>query len=144
LTPREVLFCEQYVIDLNATQAAVRAGYSEKTAQEQGSRLLSRVIVANEIQRLMDKRAKKTNITAEYVLNTILKTIDECREGVPVYTKLGDIAGYKPDHANALKGCELLGKHLKLFTDKIDLGGQDGNPLLTRIERVIIDSSIKK
>ena len=46
LTQRQQLFTEEYLVDLNATQAAVRAGYSPKTAQEQGSRLLCNVMVA--------------------------------------------------------------------------------------------------
>lgn len=68
LTPKQEQFVREYLIDLNATQAAIRAGYSEKTATEQGARLLTYVNVANAIQTAMSKRAKRTEITADRVL----------------------------------------------------------------------------
>lgn len=71
LTPKQLEFCRQYLVDLNATQAAIRAGYSERTANEQGSRLLANVRVRDEIERLGVKRAKRTNFDADRVLEEI-------------------------------------------------------------------------
>lgn len=68
LTPKQDRFVLEYLIDLNATQAAIRAGYSEKTAQEQSSRLLSNVMVAEAIEKARLKLAAKLEITAERVL----------------------------------------------------------------------------
>lgn len=103
LTDKQKLFVKEYLIDLNATQAAIRAGYSEDTAAEQASRLLTKVKIKEEVQKGMDKRASKTEITAEYVLNGI-KTLIENSE----------------QENSKLKGYELLGKHLKLFVDKVE------------------------
>jgi len=125
LTDKQEMFCKEYLIDLNATQAAIRAGYSEKTAQEQSSRLLSNVMVKEYIQDLMDKRSEKTEINADYVLSTIKETIDRCRQAAPVYDDEGNQTGEFVFKENGvLKGCELLGKHLKLFTDKVEQSGE--------------------
>ena len=71
LTPRQAAFCVEYLVDLNATQAAVRAGYSERTAKQQGARLLTNVDVAAEIQRLMAARSERTEITVDEVLREL-------------------------------------------------------------------------
>ena len=68
LTDKQELFCQEYLIDLNATQAAIRAGYSEKTAQEQSSRLLSNVMVTNRVAELKSTRSEKLAVDAAYVL----------------------------------------------------------------------------
>ncbi|MNC39968.1 Terminase small subunit [compost metagenome] len=68
LTAKQQLFVKEYLIDLNATQAAIRAGYSAKTAEQQASRLLSNVKVQEAIQKAMSKRAEKVEIKAERVL----------------------------------------------------------------------------
>lgn len=71
LTPKEHRFCEEYLIDLNATQAAIRAGYSRHTARQIGSALLSQVDVSEEIERLRAERSEKTGITAEWLLKRL-------------------------------------------------------------------------
>jgi phage terminase small subunit len=68
LTPKQKLFVTEYLIDLNATKAAERAGYSAKTAQVQGSRLLSNAMVSAAIAEKQGKRFEKLEITAERVL----------------------------------------------------------------------------
>lgn len=65
---RKEIFIKEYIIDLNATQAAIRAGYSEKTAKQQGQRLLTREDVQAAIQQAMNKRAERTEITSDMVL----------------------------------------------------------------------------
>ena len=71
MSPKQKAFCEEYLIDLNATQAAIRAGYSKKTAQEQGARLLSNVIVSAYVRELMQKRSERTQIEADWVLKEV-------------------------------------------------------------------------
>jgi phage terminase small subunit len=68
LTPKQEMFCQEYLVDMNAKNAAIRAGYSEDTAQEQGSRLLSNVKVAERIAALQAERSERTEITVDKVL----------------------------------------------------------------------------
>ena len=122
LTPKQQRFVEEYLIDLNATQAAIRAGYSAKTAQEQGSRLLSNVMVQQFIQKSMDKRSARTEVTADFVINGIKRVIERCEEESPVRDREGKETGeMRFEAGHALKGYELLGRHLKLFTDRTEV-----------------------
>lgn len=73
LTLKQQRFIAEYLIDLNATQAAIRSGYSEATAYSQGQRLLSHVEVAPALQEAMDKRAARTEITADMVIRELAK-----------------------------------------------------------------------
>ena len=73
MTDKQKRFCEEYMIDLNATQAAIRAGYSVKTANEQGARLLANVSVHQEIERLKAERSRRTGITADRVLQELAR-----------------------------------------------------------------------
>lgn len=68
LTPKQAAFVREYLVDLNATQAAIRAGYSARTANEQAARLLANVSVAAAIERAMAQRAERTEITQDMVL----------------------------------------------------------------------------
>nr|WP_312967783.1 terminase small subunit [Brucella intermedia] len=73
LTPKQERFVAEYLIDLNATQAAIRAGYSEKTAQQQGSRLLLNVVVQEAIAKGREKTAAKLEITKERIVDELAK-----------------------------------------------------------------------
>lgn len=73
LTPKQRRFVDEYLIDLNATQAAIRAKYSAKTAQEQSARLLSNVMVQSAIQQRMKDREARTEITQDKVLRELAK-----------------------------------------------------------------------
>ena len=140
LTPKQQRFVEEYLIDLNATQAAIRSGYSEKTAQEQSSRLLSNVMVQDAVQKAQKKVSERTEITQDYVLTNIKKVIERCmqqeavlaRDGSPLLIEgpEGDLVPlFEFKETGALKGLELLGKHLGMFKDKIELTGKDGSSL---------------
>ena len=113
LTSKQALFCKEYLIDLNATQAAIRAGYSKNTACAIGTENLRKPNIALFIQEAMAERSESTGITADYVLNGIKELTDTLRQG--------------EDPKAAYKGFELLGKHLALFSDKIDHTSSDGS-----------------
>ena len=73
LTPKQLKFCNEYLIDLNATQAAIRAGYSEKTANRIGTENLSKLVISNYISELQQKQQKRTEITADMVIKELAK-----------------------------------------------------------------------
>jgi phage terminase small subunit len=121
LTPKQDMFVREYLIDLNATQAAIRAGYSAKTAAQIGEENLRKPDIAKAIQAGMDQRSQRTNITAEEVLANIKRIAQKAED--------------MDDNGNALRANELLGKHLKLFTDKIEQSGNINLTVSTGIER---------
>lgn len=73
LNDKQRRFCEEYLVDLNATQAAIRAGYSEKTAGSIGFTLLKKAEIGEVVQSLQAKRSKRTDITADKVLQELAK-----------------------------------------------------------------------
>lgn len=105
LTPKQREFVQEYLVDLNATQAAIRAKYSVKTASRIGPELLGKTWIRDAIAEEQKKRAEKVGRTAEDVLRDI-----------QAVTKSAIDSG---DTKNALKGLELEGKHLGMFTDKV-------------------------
>lgn len=140
LTPKQQAFVREYLLDLNATQAATRAGYSPDTARQIGSENLSKPDIQEAIGIAMTERAKRTQITSDYVLQKIRETVERCSQaemvkgqfGLPVMIPVGEgevAAAYRFDSNGVLKGCELLGKHLKLFTEKHEHSGPDGKAI---------------
>lgn len=71
LTDKQKLFVKEYIIDLNATQAAIRAGYSEKTARQIATEMLSKLYIQEEIQKLVIDKTEKLDITADKVLQEL-------------------------------------------------------------------------
>lgn len=76
LTDKQEMFCKEYLIDLNATQAAIRVGYSVKTAEAQSSRLLTNVNVQTKIAELKESRSKRVEVDSDYVLKELLNWAD--------------------------------------------------------------------
>lgn len=136
LTAKQSLFVAEYLKDLNATQAAIRAGYSPKTAQEQSSRLLSNVMVQKAIEAAKAQRAKQAQITAEQVLADIV-SIQKAAMSMK-HDNDGNEVMTNPNAA--LKAAELLGKHLGMWTDKIDHSSKDGT-LNTKVLNIHPDST---
>lgn len=132
LTPRQAAFVREYLLDLNATQAATRAGYSPQTADTQGPRLLENVGVREAIDAALDKRAAKLELKAEDVLRELQKIgfadpdapeapkAEEELDPGPFGGALERRRGASLRFEHKLKALELLGKHLKLFTDKVE------------------------
>ena len=73
MTDKQARFCEEYMIDLNATQAAIRAGYSPKTANEQAARLLANVSIQNRIAQLQAEQSRRTGVSADRVVRELAK-----------------------------------------------------------------------
>lgn len=126
MTPKQEAFVREYLVDLNATQAAIRAGYSEKTAGAIGDENLKKPEIAQALKIAMEKRAERTEITADYVLNGIKELVERCIQAEPVRDAEGKPTGeYKFEAAPALRGYELLGRHLGLFPNKMDVTVKD-------------------
>lgn len=122
LTPKQAQFVVEYLKDLNATQAAVRAGFSEHTATVQGSQLLAKPHIRAAIDAAKAGRVERTKIDADYVLAGIQRVTERCEQAVPVIDELGTPTGeYRFEASNALRGYELLGKHLAMFKDRIEI-----------------------
>jgi phage terminase small subunit len=132
LTAKQEMFCKEYLIDLNATQAAIRAEYPEKSARQAGSENLSKPYIAEYIQELFDKRSDKTEITSEYVITSIKSVAERCMQAEQVMAQGAPTGEYKFDAAGANKSLELLGRHLKLFTDRVELDGEVQISTITR------------
>lgn len=111
-------------------QAYYDAGGKAKndvTADACATEILRNPLVRAFYEAMMSSAAEKAQISAEYVLSTIRATIERCAQAEPVLDREGSPTGeYKFDATSVLKGAELLGKHLKLFTDKIDHSSPDG------------------
>ena len=151
LTDKQKRFVEEYLVDLNATQAAIRAGYSEQTAYTIGQRLLKKVEVQEAIQQAQNKRSERTQITQDEVIRRLIENVDISMGKkatvitIPSKSENGGVVGndvaqfvYEPSAAN--KALELLGKHLGIFKDGVDItsGGKPLQP--TIIELVGVSS----
>lgn len=122
MNAKQQIFVAEYLKDRNATQAAIRAGYKKRTAKQIGSKLLTRVDVSAAVAEKTNKRLQKLEVTAESVLNGIVETTNDAKLEGQLNV--------------ALKGYELLGKHLKLF------GAGDAQPVNVNVS-VITDARDK-
>lgn len=124
LTAKQSLFVSEYLIDLNATQAAIRAGYAKGSAQQTGARIMSIDVVSQAIAKVQQARAQRTGITAD----DIVKGLKGFAEDDTVSKK------------DRIKSYELLGKNIGMF-NTIKLLGDPQNPItVTKITRVIVDA----
>ena len=111
LTPRQQRFVDEYLIDLNATQAAIRAGYSKKTANAQAGRLLVNVSVQAAIQAGQSAAQKRTRRTMDDVLADLRAVAQDAMQKIP--DKEGNLL--MANHNAAIKAIELEGRHLGGF-----------------------------
>lgn len=149
MTKKQKRFVEEYLIDLNATQAAIRAGYSPDTAQQMGSENLSKPVIKNAIDKAIADQSRRTGINQDRVIQEIAKMaflnpvdvidMDEatikgeanrddtaCIASVKVKVipgEGGNITEREVKTYDKLKALELLGKHLGMFTDKLKMEG---------------------
>lgn len=124
MTDKQNVFVQEYLKDLNATQAAIRAGYSQHTAYSIGQRLLRNVEISNAINSAMSERKQRTALNADYVLQSLHEIAQRCMQKSPVMVK-GEQAiddegrhMWTFDAKNALRALELIGKHMGMFSDK--------------------------
>ena len=163
LTPKQQRFVEEYLIDLNATQAAIRAGYSEKTANEIGAENLAKPSIAKAIQDALKERSERVQIDADYVLKRlveidqmdVLDIMDENLNMKPLKEwpkiwrqyinnvesiELSDGEGWlkKIKWPDKVKNLELIGKHVSVgaFKEKVEHTGPNGDPIQQEIKEV--------
>lgn len=151
LTPKQAAFVREYLIDLNATQAAIRSGYSKKTAEKIGSENLKKPEIATQLQKAMEKRGARTGVTADKVLLEIERLAMYDPKDLTEVRTPQDIAALPEDVRRAIVGwgwdkagnftiklvkqqaLEMLGRHHKLFTDKVEVKVSGLTALLERI-----------
>lgn len=142
LTDKQAAFVREYLVDLNATQAAIRAGYSERTASRIGPQLLGKTCVREAIEKAQAKRAQRVEVTQDYVLSNLVEVVERTMQRAPVLDRKGEQvtdeegrAVWTFDAKGANKALELLGKHLGIFTDKVkaEVSGPDGGPVASEI-----------
>ena len=115
VTPKQEKFCVEYLIDLNATQAAIRAGYSEKTVNRIASRLLLNVDIKNRINELRRKEFKDTIATAEEAEAFLAKAMRGDIEEEVVVAE-GRIIKKRISAKDRIKAAELIGKRNAIFS----------------------------
>lgn len=146
MTKKQKRFCEEYLIDLNATQAAIRAGYSPDTAKAIGCENLTKPDIRAHIDRAMAERSRRTGVNADRVIQELAKiafvnatdvidpktaTVKEnalpedmaAIQSVKVKTFGEDGLEREIKMADKLKALEMLGRHLGMFKDKLELSG---------------------
>jgi phage terminase small subunit len=165
MTPKQERFVEEYLIDLNATQAAIRAGYSEATAAEQGSRLLSNVKISDAVSEGRRKLSERTEITQERVLKELgkigfanmddyirvgidgdafvdLSELDRDKAAAISEVTVEDFTDGRGEDSRDVRKIKFklldkraalvdIGKHLGMFSDRIEHTGKNGGPIET-------------
>ena len=127
LTAKQQRFCDEYLIDLNATQAAIRAGYSPKTANVIGAENLSKPSLKRYIDQRMAEKESALIADQDEVLKYLTAVMrGESRASVVVVESTGDFMTEAremqkaPDERERLKAAELLGKRYGLYTEKVE------------------------
>lgn len=160
LSGKRKVFVDEYLIDLNATQAAIRAGYSPRTANEQAARLLANVSIKKAIDTAIAERSRRTGINQDRIVRELAKiglvnptdviNIDEatlrddvCTDDTAAIASVrvkriptadGEIIEREIKVADKLKALELLGKHLGMFKENINLTGDMGVKIVDNIK----------
>lgn len=122
LTGRQERFCREYIIDYNATDAAIRAGYSKKTAYSIGSENLKKPELLARVRELQTEQAERLCVNADWVVMQLVEVYKRCMQHKPVYEwrdgELVETGEYAFDSKGALNALEMIGKHLAMFSGK--------------------------
>ncbi len=129
LTDKQIKFIHEYLVDYNGKQAAIRAGYSVKNAENQASIHLANPAIQERLAQIKSKANEKTLLTREYVIEKLKRNADD------------SIDGTDPDYVASNKALELLGKHLSMFTEKVDHTSSDGS--MTPVKEVDLSKLTK-
>ena len=126
MTDKQKRFCDEYLIDLNATQAAIRSGYSEKTARQMGAENLAKPYIKDYIAKRMAEKEAALIADQDEVLKYLTAVLrGESQAEIVVVEGAGDgcsiarLMKKAPDEKERLRAAELLGKRYSLFTDKV-------------------------
>ncbi len=144
LTPKQQCFIEEYLIDLHATKAAARAGYSEKTARQIGSENLSKLAIQEAIAEAKRERSEATKIDAEWVLRELVKLHQRVTQEIKPALHPKTRKEMKDEEGNLLfvfnaaaanRALELIGKHTDIgaYKDRLEVSG--GLSLVERLQR---------
>ncbi len=119
LTDKQIKFCEEYLVDLNATQAAIRAGYSEDSAKQIAYENFTKPYLVDYIAERQAQLREKTLVSTEWVVKRLKEISDRCMTAEPVMIRTEDgmveSGEYKFDSSGANKATELLGRHIGIF-----------------------------
>ena len=115
LSGKQQLFCHEYLKDLNASRAVVRAGYDTANPNRMGTQLKNHPGIAFAIKGLQEERQDKMHLDANFVIQKILKSMERAEN--------------KENEAAVLRGAELLAKHLGMFVEKTEISGPDGDAI---------------
>lgn len=135
LTDKEELFCQEYLIDLNKTQAYIRAydTVNYDSARTEASKTFAKPHILARIKDLMSERAQKMEISQDWVVLNLKKTFEQCCEGEevlqfnPETKQMESIGKWQFDSGGANRSLELIGKHLGMFNPKLELSGSVEN-----------------
>lgn len=148
LTDKQKAFVSEYLKDFNGTQAAIRAGYARNSANEQAARMLAKDSVSKIVAETLRKKANEAELSVEWVLKHLKMVAERSLQVIPVLEKVGgeivNTGEFKFDSAGANKSLELIGKHLKMFTEKHELTGKDGGPITTMDLSKLSDADLEK
>ena len=144
LTPKQERFISEYLVDLNAAQAAIRAGYSRNSARQIGVENLSKPVIAAAVAKAKRERAEATKIDAEYVLKRLHQIVERCLQEVKPALHSKTRQPMKDEDGNALyifnaaganQALALLGKHTDVaaFRDHLEISG--GLSLVERLQQ---------
>jgi len=114
LSNKMTRFVDEYMVDLNATQAVLRAGYKTKIPTKLGIELMNHPLVKQAVQERMAAKREDNELTAQYVLAKLQQIVENTESDNP---------------QAALRGLELLGKHLGLYRDRQEISGPDGGAI---------------
>lgn len=124
LTDRQERFCREYIIDYNSTDAAIRAGYSKKTAYSIGSENLKKPELLARVRELQAEQAARLAISADWVILQLVEVYKRCMQAEEVMIwdsiekKKVPSGEYVFDSKGALNALEMIGKHLAMFEGK--------------------------
>ena len=120
LTAKQRRFVQEFGVDLNAHRAAIRAGYSKKTARQIGAENLSKPYILAEIKAAMRETEESIGLSKEAVIKGLIEITDRCMQAVPVFDTKGQPTGeFRFNAAGAVRALELLGKSIGMFNPKL-------------------------